>query len=257
MNKEVLRSLPSLKSLLILETLARNGDYMGINEIVQETEMSQATVHRILGEMVTAGYVEKNESYRKYRVGLAAEILASYFMQSNTVVTFARDEMSRLNQLTGETVHLMTLSGNHVIYLYKFDTIHPVGLMSYIGKTNPIHCTSGGKCILAYKPEEEITSYLQRSERQRFTENTLVTEEEIRKELALIKQRGYALDNGEHHSNVHCISSTIFDRNGNPVAAISISAPSYRFTIEQAQSLAEEIKNSCKIVTQRMQRGYI
>lgn len=71
-QKTDLRDCPSLKSLLILETMARNGDYMGINEIVRETGLSQGTVHRILSEMVLTGYVEKNDTFRKYRVGLAA-----------------------------------------------------------------------------------------------------------------------------------------------------------------------------------------
>lgn len=248
----MLRECPSLKAIWILEVMGRKGGYIGINEICEATGLSQGTVHRILTEMLQTGYVEKNEQYRKYRVGMNAAILASYFMQSNNVVAFARDEMLRLNQETSETVHLLALSGDSVIYLNKINTSHTIGLMSYIGKTNPIHCTSGGKCIMAYMGEDAIDAYLKTSRRERFSEHTLITEEELRDEFARIRQQGYALDRGEHHENVNCVSAPIFDQLGKPVASISISAPSYRFPIEKAISLAPEVMHSCRTVSMRL-----
>ncbi|MBQ9197386.1 MAG: IclR family transcriptional regulator [Clostridia bacterium] len=243
---------PSLKALWILEAVARRGTYMGINEICEETGISQGTVHRILNEMVQAGYIEKNNQYRKYRVGMNASIMASYFMQSNSVVAFARDEMLRLNQMTGETIHLLALSGNDVIYLNKINTVHTIGLMSYIGKTNPIHCTAGGKCIMAFMQEDKVNKYLAESQRERYTETTLCTEEALRKEFESIRRLGYALDRGEHHANVTCIAAPVFDIKGLPVASISISAPTYRFPLEAAESSAPELMKSCKIVTERL-----
>lgn len=255
MEKGQCGQYPSLKALCILETLARNGSYIGINEVCEETGMSQSTVHRILNEMVAAGYVEKNEQYRKYRVGINATILASYFMQSDSLVAFARDEMIRLNQITSETVHLITLSGDNVIYLNKINTTHTIGLMSYIGKTNPIHCTSGGKCIMAYMDEAAVNSYLQTSQRKKYTPSTLVTEEELLREFESIRQTGYSLDRCEHHSNVVCVSAPVFDRRGTPVASISVSAPAYRFPLEAAETLAPEVVKSCQIVTDRLKRN--
>lgn len=243
---------PSLKALWILETVARRGTYIGINEICKETGISQSTVHRILSEMVLAGYIEKNDQYRKYRVGMNANIMASYFMQSNSVVAFARDEMLRLNQITSETIHLITLSGNDVIYLNKINTTHTIGLMSYIGKVNPIHCTSGGKCIMAFMNEKAIEEYLCSSQRDRYTQTTLVTEEALREEFKTIRKAGYALDRGEHHANVTCIAAPVFGKNGLPIASISISAPTYRFPLGAAESAAPELIKSCKIVTNLM-----
>ena len=243
---------PSLKALWILETLAKAGGYVGINDICSATGMSQSSVHRILSEMVQTGYVEKNEQYHKYRTGIQASILASHFMQSSNLIAYARDEMQRLNQLTGETIHLMTISGSSIIYLNKINTIHTVGLLSYIGKTAPIHCTSGGKCMMAFMDEDTISAYLATSERERFTENTLVTPEELRAEFEKIRINGYALDRNEHHANVTCISGPVFGPQGKPIASISVSAPLYRFSVEKAASLAPEIIRSCRAVSERL-----
>lgn len=248
----MIKECPSLKAIWILEVMGQKGGYVGINEICEETGLSQSTVHRILTEMIQTGYVEKNEQYRKYRVGIKAAVLASYFMQSNNVVAFARDEMIRLNRETTETVHLLALSGDSVIYLNKINTSHTIGLMSYIGKTNPIHCTSGGKCMMAYMDQHVIDDYLATSHRERFSEHTLVTEDELRSEFEKIRQQGYAVDHGEHHENINCVSAPIFDQLGKPVASISISAPSYRFQIEKAISLAPEVISSCRAVSARL-----
>lgn len=239
----------SLKALQILEMLARQSGYVGVLEIAEKTGLSQSTVHRILAEMVDAGYVDKNEHYKKYKVGTRAAVLASYFMQSSNLVSYSRDEMVRLNQLTKETIHLLTLSDNDVIYLNKINTTHLLGLMSYIGKTNPIHCTSGGKAIVANMSDEWIRHYLATSERKRYSETTLVTEEELLQEFSWIRAHGYALDRGEHHRDVNCVSAPIFDHTGTPVASISVSAPSYRFSLEQAEALAPEVMASCAAVT--------
>ena len=243
---------PSLKALFILEALSKNGGYTGINEICEMTGMSQSSVHRIINEMTQIGYVEKNERYRKYRVGIRASVLASHFMQSSSLVNYAREEMQRLNQLTGETIHLMTISGGVVIYLNKINTVHTIGLMSYIGKTNPIHCTSGGKCMMAFMDQKIIDEYLEQSLRERYTPQTLVSKEELLNEFEAIRRQGYALDRNEHHANITCIAGPIFDRTSKPAASISVAAPLYRFPIDKAESLAPEIIRSCQIVSERL-----
>ena len=80
---------------------------------------------------------------------------------------------------------------------------------------------------------------------------TLVTEDELRSEFEKIRQQGYAVDHGEHHENINCVSAPIFDQLGKPVASISISAPSYRFPIEKAIALAPEVISSCRAVSAR------
>ena len=145
--------LSSLKALMILEAMSQTDSYTSINEISQMTGLSQSTVHRILSEMVEAGYADKNEQFKKYRVGAQAVIMSGRIIHSNSIVTAAQPELQKLNELTGETVHLLGISDGEVIYLDKLNTRHTLGLMSYIGKKNPMYCTSGGKCIMAFKSE--------------------------------------------------------------------------------------------------------
>lgn len=245
--------LSSLKALMILEAMSQTDSYTSINEISQMTGLSQSTVHRILSEMVEAGYADKNEQFKKYRVGAQAVIMSGRIIHSNSIVTAAQPELQKLNELTGETVHLLGISDGEVIYLDKLNTCHTLGLMSYIGKKNPMYCTSGGKCIMAFKSESWLEDYIARHVPfHRYTQFTLTDPEQIRQAMAQIRQNGYALDKREHHDNLICVGAPVFDAQNNVIAAISVSAPSYRFTEEQAMQIAPIVKECAQAASARL-----
>ena len=244
------KKLSSLKSLFILEALSRSSDYMSINKIAAISGHSQSTVHRILNEMIQCGFVEKNESYKKYKLGMQAVIFASRFITSNSLITAAHDELKELNRITGETVHLVSVSDFEMVYLDKIDTKHALGLMSAVGKRNPLYCTSGGKAIMAFCNDEWITDFFSRVKLEAYTANTFTDSQTLRIELSKIHVQGYALDNCEHHDDIICIGAPIFSRTGdNPIAAISVAAPSYRFTIEMAEGYAQTVMESAKNIS--------
>lgn len=248
-EKGLKRSLSSLKALFILEAMSHGDTYIGINEICEYTGYSQSTVHRILNEMLQCHYVEKKESFRKYKIGMETIILASGFMHTNSVVMAAREEMQQLSGMTQETIHLLAVADLEVVYLDKIDTKHSLGLMSAVGKRNPIYCTSGGKVIAAFQPEEWLDTYLSQVKRVPFTETTLVDEAAFRAELQKIRELGYALDDREHHNDIICVGAPIFDGSGLPIASISVSAPSYRFSLEQAKAIAPMVMESAHRVS--------
>lgn len=244
----------SIKSLLILEAMAsdENTEYFGIHDICRLTGLNQSTVYRILIQMVDHGFVDKLESIKKYRIGIGSVVFASRLMKSNNLVTAARSEMLALNRLTSETVHLLSITGNEVIYINKIDAHHSVGLLSTVGKRNPIHCTSGGKAIAAYLGEEWLEKYFATTGLKQYTAHTITTEAEFRAELESIRQKGYALDRSEHHENIVCVGAPVFDYTGKAIASISVAAPSYRFSVELAESLAKNVVESARNISRQL-----
>lgn len=243
-----------IKSLLILEAMAsdENLEYFGIHDICKLTGLNQSTVYRILGQLVQHGYVDKQVSIKKYRIGIGSVIFASRLMKSNNLVSTARNDMLALNRQTTETVHLLSITGHEVIYLSKIDAHHSVGLLSAVGKRNPIHCTSGGKAIAAYLGEEWLTKYLTTTGLKQYTANTITTEAGFRAELDSIRKKGYALDRSEHHENVVCVGAPIFDYTGKAIASISVAAPSYRFSVEIAESIAQHVVESARNISRQL-----
>ncbi len=229
----------SLKSLLILEVMSSSLDYMGINEISRISGLSKSTVHRVLNEMAGIGYIEKKESIKKYSIGMKAVTLATRFMSSNSLILAAQEDLKELNRVTGETVHLISMVDYEIIFLDKIDTKHSLGVVSSIGKRNPAYCTSGGKAIMAFSDEEWLKNFFSAVELKRCTKNTQTNEARLRKELAAIRKRGYAVDNREYNEDIICIGAPVFLSRRRPsMAAVTVCAPSYRFSLEDAKKIA-------------------
>ena len=104
----------------------------------------------------------------------------------------------------------------------------------------------------AFKSESWLEDYIARYPFHRYTQFTLTDPEQIRQALAQIRQNGYALDKREHHDNLICVGAPVFDAQNNVIAAISVSAPSYRFTEEQAMQIAPIVKECAQAASARL-----
>ena len=236
----------SLKALQILSALMTQNDYMTIQQISGATGLSPSTIHRVLQELLKCGFVEKDTQNKLYRIGFE---MMSFVMQmemktSNYLVELSKSEMKHLNDLTSETIHLITRHDDMGVYIAKMECKNQIGLRSTVGWEVPLYCTSGGKILLAYQPENWLEKYFSTTTFKRYTDNTLITEDALRQEIALIKKQGFALDNGEHNPDVICVAAPIFYSSQKVIASISIAAPKYRVSLEKARGFFEDLVRS-------------
>ena len=138
-----------------------------------------------------------------------------------------------------ETIYYAILSQNSAIYL---DAVFPSPsrFMPFVnGITAPLYCTGLGKALLSMCEDSFIKSVMLESDIKRFTDTTITDYEEMKKEIAITRKRGYSIDNMEHEYGVKCVSVPILDRKGNLNGAISASGPSLRFTDDIIEKYAE------------------
>ena len=134
--------------------------------------------------------------------------------------------------------------------MHKEECTYPVKLLSHLGKTNPIHCTSLGQAFLAYQPDLLVDAILN-TELARYTKYTLSDSGLIRKKLEEIRTQGYAISNQELHEGVISIGAPIFNNKKEVFASINIAGPVQRikprlsFFIDQVvkagQQLSKEV----------------
>jgi IclR family acetate operon transcriptional repressor len=137
--------------------------------------------------------------------------------------------MERISAETGETVNLVVLDGDRVVYVDQVEGTRRVRMFTAVGTAALAHTTGSGKAIMAYGPPEAPAAlYGGREPLERLTPSTLVTVAALEEDFARIRARGYALDAEEHEIGVGCIAVPVFDEAGRPVAAISVSGPTTR-----------------------------
>ena len=223
----------------IMELLSHHPRGLGLMEICGQTQLPKGTVSRMLSALAAHGYAVQDPESRKYRLTMRMFEVGSRVADSEDLPEGARPCLRELAAQTGETVHLVRRVGDQVVYLYKEEGgSSTVRMASYVGLHNPMYCTGVGKSILAFLPEREIAAIWDRTEIQAFTPHTIICWEDLTAEMERIRARGYALDLEEHELGVCCVSAPILDLNGQPVAAISVSAPTLRMDRARLEELA-------------------
>jgi DNA-binding IclR family transcriptional regulator len=127
-------------------------------------------------------------------------------------------------------VQLAVLDGVQAVYVEKVQPTPAVRIdFSHVGIRLPAHCIGLGKAMLAYREWEEIAPELEVSGLPSVTANTITDMDLLREELRKIRQRGYAYDEEESVEGLCCVAAPLRGGDGEVVAALSISAPAYRF----------------------------
>ena len=245
------------RALDLLETLATSDDDVALSQLTERTGLPLGTVHRLLSTLVARGYAAQSPETRLYGPGpgllrVAARAAAS---RRFDLTRIARPSLRELTASTDETSNLLTLQGDEGVYSEQVASPHLVRMFTEVGQRVPLYCTGGGKAILSGFTGEQLETYLSRVERRPWTLKTLVTAEELQHELAIARERGFALDDEEREVGVCCVAAPIFDRAGRCIAALSISGPTTRLSLERAIALGPRVRQAADGCS--MQLGFV
>lgn len=234
------------RALSILLTLA-DGKRRSLTELSEDIGISTSTTFRLLASLAQYRFVDREEESGRYRLGIACLELARAYQAGDTIRHAAMPELEALRDRTWETVHLAVLDNMEIVYLDKVQGLHAIGLMSSrVGSRAPAYCTGVGKAMLAHADPQFVRQHFQRVGLKRFTDTTIDSVDVLIEHLALVRECGYALDNGEHEGEVRCVAAPIFDRSGRVIAAISVSGPKGR--MEPLESNTELINSVLQAV---------
>lgn len=230
-----------LKALEVLECLAAHAEGLTLAEVSRATGLPKSTCHRLLTALEASGHIVKEFGSLRYRLGARILRLSEAYSRALDLRELAQRYLRQLAELTQETIHLVKFEETCGVYIDKIDTPHAIGLMSRIGAQLMLHCTAAGKSILAYLSDDRLRHVVSRVGLPRRTPNTITTYAQLESELAVVRVRGYAIDNEENRVGVVCIGAPVFNHSGEPVAAISISAPVARMDVQQAEGYAVDL----------------
>jgi IclR family KDG regulon transcriptional repressor len=242
------------RALAIIDALTDGRDDATLADLAERVKLHKSTVHRLVSILERHRIVERDAQTGRYRLGLRLFELGTIAVGRFNIRDRAHPYLERLLFEVDETVHLCGLDAGEVLYLDKIEPSRSVRMASRIGRRNPVHCTSVGKAMMAYLPDQEQDAILRKHGLRRLTAKTITTPAELKAELRTIRERGYALDNEENEEGVRCIGAAVLDHTGHPVAAISVSAPSFRLPLEKVPVVAESVCRASRAFSEEL--GY-
>jgi len=166
--------------------------------------------------------------------------------------------MRKLHDLFGDTVGLAVLDAKThkgLIIEAVQGSRHRFSFTLTPGTWFPLHTGAPAKAIIAFLSPASRDEWLDNLETTRFTPQTITTEAAFKKELAEIKSCGYALDRSEEIEGCHCVAAPVFDSKDNPVAAIWITGPSSRLSIEVLHNAAPDVIKAAEAIAKELRES--
>jgi DNA-binding IclR family transcriptional regulator len=196
-------------------------------EIGQALELPKTTTYRILRRFVQAGFIDRDEPTGRYRLGIRLASLGDLARHSTSLQRAALPELRRLSQATGEWATLMVLSGTEAIVVEVVQSERPLALPGLLGGHHPVHATAGGKVLVAAKPRETWSRYLQ-PPLKRYTARTITDRDRLERELLTARKQGFAVVQGEWFEDMIGAAAPIHDHRREVVGAVTIGCPGPR-----------------------------
>src|SRR5499426_4109231 len=240
------------RALGILDLLAGENSELGPSEVSERTGLHKSTVHRLLQVLERHRLIEKIAQNGKYRLGLRLFELGSKAMTQFDLRERAQAYLKRLVLETGETAHICILNGDRMLSIINVESPHTLRSPSTVGQRTPLHCTSVGKTLLAFLPEDEADELITNCELTRYTDRTLTTRMKLKAELKLIRRRGYAMDNGEIEEGLRCLAAPVWDYSGKVIAALSIAGPAFRLTEARIPAVSQVVIDAAKRLSEEL-----
>lgn len=243
------------KGLNLLDALAEYPDGAGVSELAREVRLPVSTVHRLLATMVQLGFVSFHGNRRQYSLGLKVFELSHRVALVRDLSEVALPVMRKVTEATGEPTLMSVRDGLEMIYVERVDGPSRIQIRGSVGGRGPLHCTSLGKALLAFLPDGEREGVLRELHLTKRAPNTITETSDLREELALTKDRGYAVADEEHEEGVLAVGLPVMNSRGWPVAAICVAALAFRSSLEELKGYLPLLHDAASEIGAQLPRG--
>jgi len=212
------------RGLRILLLLAEKNS-AGVTELAEALGVDKSTASRLVETLRAHDMVRLDPETKKYRLGFRILHLGESLKDNLNVIAIARPMLAELSGKINESVHFCAFNNNNVYVMDQVRSSKNYTLSATIGMVEPLHCSSVGKCILAFRRPETIRALLENYEFTRYTDNTMTTKEALLENLERIRSLGYAVDDEEMALGVRCCAVPVYDYRNSVRYSIGVSGP--------------------------------
>ena len=225
------------RGLSVLSVLAESSSPLNLTEISHQLRLSKSTIQRLTFTLLQLGYLNRNKETKKFRLGPKILSLGFAAIRNLDLKEVAYPYLEETSREVGETVNLAVLDGTEIVYVERIRTQQILNINLNVGSRLPVHCTSMGKTILAFLPNNRLEEVLKKIELPSLTSLTITSKKGLKKELGKIARRGFAINNEELSNGLRSVAAPIKNHNGEVIAAVNIAVPSIRVSLKRLETV--------------------
>lgn len=253
-SKEESPSVAVERALSMLEAVALEPEGLSNAEISRKLEIPKSSASYILRTLETQGYLNRDSTSGKYRVGLKILSLSRGALSGIDVREVALPIMRHLVEKTSLTCHLAILDGPEAVYIEKVEPPGFIRMDTWVGRRMRVHATSVGKALVAHILQERLEKIIAERTMEKRTPKTITTLPRLLKELEKVRTQGYAVDDEENNLGARCVGAPVFNQQGAIEASIGLSGTIGQVNSQTMPRILEALKDAARHVS--MQLGY-
>jgi len=221
------------KGIAVLMAFGPGRADMNLPEIAEATGLGKSAAQRFAYTLESLGYLRKHPRTKRYSLTPKTVEFGYRYLLVNPMIERANPYLLALNQYSGETVNMAEPDGTDVVFVARFATALHATVHMPIGRRLPMYCTSTGRALLSVMPPAQARQLLESSPRPKINRNTVTDVDVIMDMLEESRETGFSYSSGEFYRGDLNIAVPILDAQGMGVAAVNISAPTVRWTLER------------------------
>lgn len=222
----------ALRAFRVVEVVARRADGCSLTDVVDEVDLPKQTVHRLVGQLESAGVLIREPKTRRLQLGARLEHFAIATLMNGPARRERHAILKAVVDSVGETCNLTALAGTDIVYLDRVETSWPLRMMLAPGSHVPLHATSSGKLLVSLLPKPQRDRLLDQLALRSFTENTIVDRAAFERELQETRRRRIGINRAEHLRGLCGVAVPVMVDRQRACAAVAIQAPEGRMTLD-------------------------
>ncbi len=243
------------KAIQILFTFTTEERSLGVSEISEKLGMNASTVHHLAASLKQWGLLEQDPSSRKYRLGIRLIELGGTMLQGRNLARSIQPYLYEVATEVKETAYMGILLGGDLLNVEQVCGPQRIQYAGWQGRRTPFYCTSAGKVLAAYLPDQELDQLIAEHPLQGYTAQTITDVDVLREHLMQVRVQGYAMSIGELDETINAVAVPIKglgNDNGQVIASIGVIGPAYRFTAEACQNAVAYMRSVGQEVSSRI-----
>ena len=238
------------RALSVLEILAAHGE-AGVTDIAAELGVHKSTAFRLVAVLESRGFVEQLADRGKYRLGFGVVRLAGAAAAQLDIAQEGRRICQVLAADLEETVNIAILDGDRAVNVSQVRGPAALSTHNWVGQATPLHATSSGKVLLAHAPDAVRKDLLSR-DLLRYTPATITDPELLGQDLDRIVEQGWGSTVEEFEVGLNAVAAPVRGADGDVVAALSVSGPSFRMDAQEFPRLARRVASGADELSRRL-----
>ena len=239
------------RGLDVIKAFDADHPSMTLSEVARRVDLTRASARRFLLTLIELNYVKTDG--RVFELTAKILDLGFSYLSALSLPEIAQPHLEHLAVTVHESTSASVLEGTDIVYVARVPSRRIMAVRINVGTRFPAYATSMGKVLLSELTPEELDAHLEGANLKAMTSWTIASRKALEKELAQIRQRGWAIADQELEAGLLSIAVPVRDRAGVIIAAVNVSTTTTRHTLE---SLETNLLPPLEIAVARIRSDY-